>query len=378
MVLFIGFLTVVFNRIADMAIENGMLQVPDEVDVGGVAVPAAYVVGIMCLALAFLVNKLSSGPSQPCEGAVFITGCDSGMGEATALHFASLGFHVYAGCFFPASEAKLKANVVRTDAKHAPASADKITYVALDVTKDDSVQAAFDFISKDLNTTCTGVNKLVGIINCAGIAVTGPIEYLPVAMYQKQLDVNFFGYVRVAQKFLPLLRATAEDPAARRGRVVFVGTGGGVCTPTPGLLSAYMASKFAGEAYIQVLRTEMALQGKRIDACMLNPGVVKPTGLADDGKANMERFWAAVGEQAKDEYKWLFDRFEQFNEEQPGSHPHNVALGMEEIMRVGRPMVNYCVGFDSKAANFMGILPSRFTEWVYRAAIFQETAWTPK
>jgi len=38
MVLFIGFLTVVFNRIADMAIENGMLQVPDEVDVGGVAV----------------------------------------------------------------------------------------------------------------------------------------------------------------------------------------------------------------------------------------------------------------------------------------------------------------------------------------------------
>ena len=41
-------------------------------------------------------------------------------------------------------------------------------------------------------------------------------------------------------------------------------------------------------------------------------------------------------------------------------------------------MVNYCVGFDSKAANFMGILPSRFTEWVYRAAIFQETAWTPK
>ena len=69
---------------------------------------------------------------------------------------------------------------------------------------------------------------------------------------------------------------------------------------------------------------------------MLNPGVVKPTGLADDGKANMERFWAAVGEQAKDEYKWLFDRFEQFNDEQPGSHPHNVALGMEEIMRVGR------------------------------------------
>ena len=68
-------------------------------------------------------------------------------------------------------------------------------YVALDVTKDASVQAAFDFISKDLETTCTGVNKLVGVINCAGIAVTGPIEYLPVAMYQRQFDVNFFGYV---------------------------------------------------------------------------------------------------------------------------------------------------------------------------------------
>lgn len=55
-------------------------------------VPAAYVVGIGCLALAFLVNKLSSGPSQPCEGAVFITGCDSGMGEVRPAPRSSLQY----------------------------------------------------------------------------------------------------------------------------------------------------------------------------------------------------------------------------------------------------------------------------------------------
>lgn len=57
------------------------------------------------------------------------------------------------------------------------------------------------------------------------------------------MDVNYFGYVRTTQKFLPLIKDAVANPAARRGRVIFVGTGGGVLTPAPALLSAYMGSK---------------------------------------------------------------------------------------------------------------------------------------
>jgi hypothetical protein len=46
-------------------------------------------------------------------------------------------------------------------------------------------------------------------------------------------------------------------------------------SPAPALLSAYMGSKWAGEAYIQVLRMEMQLRNIRIDGSMISPGFIK-------------------------------------------------------------------------------------------------------
>ena len=59
------------------------------------------------------------------------------------------------------------------------------------------------------------------------------------------MDVNFFGYVNTIQSFLPLVREATEKPNARRGRILMIGTGGGVPGPSPPLISAYMSSKWA-------------------------------------------------------------------------------------------------------------------------------------
>lgn len=40
----------------------------------------------------------ATGPDEPVEGAVFVTGCDSGMGETTAFHLSKVGYHVYGAC----------------------------------------------------------------------------------------------------------------------------------------------------------------------------------------------------------------------------------------------------------------------------------------
>lgn len=103
---------------------------------------------------------------------------------------------------------------------------------------------------------------LVAVINCAGVGYTGPAEFFPLDMYRRQWEVNFLGYVAVTQAVLPLIRRATTVPTSRRGRVVFVGTGGGVMSPAPALLSAYMASKWAGEAWMQCFRMEMQLTGK--------------------------------------------------------------------------------------------------------------------
>ena len=134
----------------------------------------------------------------------------------------------------------------------------------------------------------------MGIINCAGVGYNGPAEYFPMDLFQKQMDVNFFGYVRTVQALTPLLRegVGAGGPCAgRRGRVVFIGTGGGVLSPAPPLLSAYMASKWAIEAFCGCMRLEMQLTNQPIDCCVLNPGFVKPTALMEIGLKMTAAMW---------------------------------------------------------------------------------------
>ena len=132
-----------------------------------------------------------------------------------------------------------------------------------------------------------------------------------VGAWQACWDINFLGYVRVVQAFLPLLRAAAAKPGARRGRIVCIGTGGGRYSPSPPMISAYMASKWSVEAFVHTLRFELQLQKLPIDACMLNPGTIKPTALASVGQTLAEKMWKSCVPAAKQEYGALLDKLIQ-------------------------------------------------------------------
>lgn len=327
---------------------------------------------------------LNTETRQPKKGAVFITGADSGMGNVSAVHLAQIGYDVYAGCYaFEASKKQLAEQMKtkmptsgQVDSGTEPiTAAGSLTCVALDVTKEASIDAAYETVKAAMDAKG---QKLISIINCAGVGYNGPIEYMPLKMYREQMEVNYFGYVAVTQKFLPLVKATVADPESRRGRVIFVGTGGGPMSPAPALLSAYMGSKWAGEAFIQVLRVEMALQNIRIDAAMVNPGFIKPTALMDGGIKLIERLYTITPAACKAEYEWLFNAFIDFSEKEAGTHPSVVATTMEEIMSTERPGLSYKVGPDSAAAPFVGLTPTKFREWVIRASMYKKYFWTPK
>jgi len=284
----------------------------------------------------------SSAKKQPIQGSVFITGCDSGMGEITALHLAKKGFHVFAGVFLDDSMAGLPKKAKELNGTDA-----NITPIKLDVTKEESIQQAAKEVEKLLPSLRSSSSKpvgLVGVINCAGVGYSGPSEYFPLSHFRRQLEVNLIGYVAVTQAFLPLIKDSIKNGlVSRRGRVIFIGTGGGVPAPSPALLSAYMASKWGVEAFCQSLRLEMKLVKLPIDVCMINPGFVKPTGLVAGGKALMEQTWKLMPARARDEYGPLLDAFTKFSDEQPGTHPRYVAFAMEKAMTEGIPRLRYLV-----------------------------------
>ena len=187
------------------------------------------------------------------------------------------------------------------------------------------------------------------------------------------MDVNFTGYVRVAQAFLGHLRASAAKPGARRGRLVFIGTGGGVLSPAPPLLSAYMASKWAIEAFARCLRVEMRLSKVAIDVCVVNPGFVKPTALIGNGQALTASMWAKSLPAAKKEWGGYLDQFIAYSLEQPATHVSVVGETMAVALKAWRPASSYKVGPDSKAAPIVGMLPIDVSEWIVLKSMYGNT-----
>src|SRR3954452_3613749 len=187
---------------------------------------------------------------------VVVTGASTGIGEATARRLARMGFHVLAG--------------VRRDEDAGRMTADptgRIEPVRLDVTSAPDVAALAERVS------ASPVGALRGLVNNAGVAVVGPIEVLEIADWRRQLEVNVLGQVQVTRALLPaLLRA--------RGRVINMSSIGGLIASP--LFGPYSASKFAIEAFTDVLRREVGPFGIRVVA--IEPGVIA-TPIWDKGRA---------------------------------------------------------------------------------------------
>jgi NAD(P)-dependent dehydrogenase (short-subunit alcohol dehydrogenase family) len=316
---------------------------------------------------------------QSRKGWVFVTGGDSGMGKETALHLAQKGYDgVFAGCFNLAVATKDFLDAC----KERNIDASRIIPITLDVTSEDSVKGAAETVKSTLRNKEGPYNHLLALVNFHGVAYNGPAEYMPCDFYTKQLDVNFVGNIRMVQAFLPMIkegvaavRALGGKDACRRGRVVFTGTGGGACSPCPSLLSAYMSSKFACEAFCQSLRMELYMMNHPIDCCMINPGFVKPTMLIEVGQRLAEQMWSRCKEKlnsdvARVEYGEMFDHFNRYSALQPGTHVSKVAEAADRALTAHRPWTSYKVGPDSKAAPIVGMLPTGIREWVARHGMY--------
>jgi NAD(P)-dependent dehydrogenase (short-subunit alcohol dehydrogenase family) len=250
------------------------------------------------------------------EGAVVVTGASTGIGQATARHLRELGFDVFAG--------------VRKDEDADRARQAGLSPLILDVTDGDSIERARAEIESE---------RLAGLVNNAGIAVSGPLEFIPVDEFRHQLDVNVVGQVAVTQAFLPALRRS-------RGRVVNISSiGGRVALP---LLGPYAASKFALEAVSDSLRREMRPFGVKV--VVVEPGGIK-TPIWDKGNERADDLMQAMPEEATELYGGVVDKIRAESRkiaEERGLPPEAVAEVVGKAMTAGRPKTRYLVGRDAK------------------------------
>ena len=172
-------------------------------------------------------------PEVRADGAVVITGGSSGIGYALAVHLADKGHTVYAG-FRSLSDSRI------ADLQGAAADPTKIIPVVIDVTKQDTIDAAAAKIASEVEG-----DGIAALVNSAGFNLGPyPLEFVDVAGFERQLDVNVTGQLRVVQAFLPLIRQG-------QGRIVFMSSVAGKIAGN--FQGPYAASKFALEVNACVL-----------------------------------------------------------------------------------------------------------------------------
>lgn len=187
------------------------------------------------------------------QKSVVITGVSSGIGLATARTLLAAGFRVY-GSVRKEEDAKRLSAELGTG----------FFPLVFDVTDEKAVKTAAARVRSALNG-----ETLTALINNAGIAVAGPVVYLPVADFRKQLDVNLTGVVITTQAFAPLL-GVDKGLKGKPGRVVNISSASGK-RASP-FLAPYAASKFGLEGLSEALRQEMMVYG--IDVIVVAPGMV--------------------------------------------------------------------------------------------------------
>jgi NAD(P)-dependent dehydrogenase (short-subunit alcohol dehydrogenase family) len=273
--------------------------------------------------------------------AILVTGASTGIGEACALRLDRLGHHVFAGVRKAADGERLQHE-----------ASERLRPVHVDVTDEDGVRTAAQTVRAALGTI-----RFAGVVNNAGIALGGPVEYLPLDDWRRQLEVNVIGQVAVTQAFLPLVRDG-------HGRLVFIGSmSGKVAAPMTG---PYNASKFALEGIVDTLRLE--LHEWDIPVALVEPGAVT-TPIWDRAREQFVELEHRLPPVALERYARLIEITRRGVEMQDrrGVDPSAVAKAVEHALFASRPRIRYPVGSDARAmAVAARMLPDRVRDAVLR------------
>ncbi len=244
----------------------------------------------------------------------FITGAGRGMGVDIAKAAIAAGHKVVA--------------TGRNTGKVADALGESpdLLVLKLDVTSIEDAQLA-------VKAAIERFGRIDVLVNNAASFYAGFFEELTPEEIDQQLSVSLYGPMNVTRAVLPIMRAQ------RLGQIITISSLGGLTGVEFG--SAYCASKFAIEGWMQALQTEVEPFG--INTITVNPGFFRTellskesTTYADGGipdynerRAQQMEFWnAANGKQSGDPAKLARALVTLSDEEKP---PRRFIAGADAI-----------------------------------------------
>jgi NAD(P)-dependent dehydrogenase (short-subunit alcohol dehydrogenase family) len=179
-----------------------------------------------------------------------VTGANSGIGRAIAIHLAARGLTVF-------GTVRERAKAARLEAMAAEAGV-QIHLAELDVADDESVRAGLEGVLDE-------AGQVDLLVNNAGVGGNAVAEECSTQLYLDVFNVNVCGAARCIQAVLPGMRQRGRgcivNITSITGKVAAIGQ------------SPYFTSKFAFEGFSEGLAQEVAPFGIRV--AIVEPGVTK-------------------------------------------------------------------------------------------------------
>lgn len=194
---------------------------------------------------------------------ILITGASSGIGRSTAIECSKMGGRVII----------TGRNVERLQETYQNLEGNGHTQIAGDLVNE-----------ADVEKIVSSIDKLEGLVLCAGKGMTSPFPFCTREKYNEVFDVNFFAPVELL-RLLVKKKKLAKDSS-----IVFVSSIGGVSAFSVGNC-VYGASKAALNSTMKTCAHELA--PKRIRVNSVNPGMVN-TKLIQGGSLSDEQHQADI------------------------------------------------------------------------------------
>ena len=242
---------------------------------------------------------------------VLITGTSTGIGRATALFFAEMGWNV-------AATVRRKSDFFFEETSHQTRN------FLLDVTQPEECERVVSAVLK----TFDGIDVLV---NNAGLATMGPFEEASESTLRKQFETNFFGTLNVTKDVLPHFRER------RQGTVVVLSTTAGrIGVP---LYSGHAASKFALEGFFESLRFEV--RPFNINIRIIEPGSYR-SEIINNGSNEKRIPKDEAYERFTQQHREALKRYEENRKD-----PREVAQAIWNAVHDHSMRLRYLVGGDA-------------------------------